>query len=422
MNKIQPITNDQMRWILIWGLPLLLIIFTEGHLWAQDNEWMRPKFNITDSGFIQVEGGQLFFEKSGKGEPIIFIHDGILHRETYDFQFGYFSQNYTVIRYDRRGYGLSSKPTKPFSQIEDLLAVFKQLNIDRANLIGCSAGGRLSIDFALAYPERVSSLVLVGAVVSGYGFGQHFFTRGGHFNLPSFDNTEEFRNFWYNIDPYSIFEENRQARQYADKLIKANPHNLDRANNGLVQNSQVSAAANLSIISVPALLVIGEYDIPDVHAHAGVIDAGIPNSKRIVLRNAGHLAHMEQPDQFIDLVRNFYAEKSFFDFVELYGIDAYIETNFAGGNFNPDDFHIDEFRLNQFGYERLLSGKVNEAAGFFKLNIILHPNSFNAYDSYGEALLAKGDTANAIVNYKKSLELNPDNQNAAAVLSNLKIE
>ena len=66
------------------------------------------------------------------------------------------------------------------------------------------------------------------------------------------------------------------------------------------------------------------------------------------------------------------------------------------------------------------AGKSNEALKLFKLNIELYPNAFNTYDSYGECLLKLEDKENAIKAYEKSLELNPDNENAIEVLSGLK--
>ncbi|MBK8583426.1 MAG: hypothetical protein IPL86_16895 [Flavobacteriales bacterium] len=72
--------------------------------------------------------------------------------------------------------------------------------------------------------------------------------------------------------------------------------------------------------------------------------------------------------------------------------------------------------MNMAGYELLWAGKKQEAAALLKLNVDVFPNSSNAYDSYGEALLALGDSANAIANYKRSIQLNPDNTNGIQVL------
>jgi tetratricopeptide (TPR) repeat protein len=78
-----------------------------------------------------------------------------------------------------------------------------------------------------------------------------------------------------------------------------------------------------------------------------------------------------------------------------------------------------EFNINTLGYRFLINQYIDEALKVFELYVYLLPNSSNSYDSYGEALLAKGDTTQAIVNYKKSLELNPNNNNAVQVLQAL---
>lgn len=84
------------------------------------------------------------------------------------------------------------------------------------------------------------------------------------------------------------------------------------------------------------------------------------------------------------------------------------------------DLYFDENMINGFGYELLGSGKVSEAIEIFKFNVELFPESFNVYDSLGEAYMKSGDKKNAIKNYKKSLELNPDNENGREMLTKLK--
>lgn len=65
------------------------------------------------------------------------------------------------------------------------------------------------------------------------------------------------------------------------------------------------ALPRLQEIRVPTLLLVGDADIPDVHAHAGAIEAGIRRSRRIVLNNAGHLLYLELPDEFTKVVIGF---------------------------------------------------------------------------------------------------------------------
>jgi len=83
------------------------------------------------------------------------------------------------------------------------------------------------------------------------------------------------------------------------------------------------------------------------------------------------------------------------------------------------EFRSIEDHLNRIGYYKLRENKINDALIIFELNVNLFPDSYNVYDSYGEALLVNGDKDAAIMNYKKSLELNHKNNNAKEMLKRL---
>jgi imidazolonepropionase-like amidohydrolase len=86
---------------------------------------------------------------------------------------------------------------------------------------------------------------------------------------------------------------------------------------------------------------------------------------------------------------------------------------------NPAAVVFSEFSVNGLGYLLLSQERVADAIAVFKLNVEAHPNSFNVYDSLGEAYMRNGDKELAIKNYQKSLELNPDNQNGREMLKRL---
>lgn len=86
---------------------------------------------------------------------------------------------------------------------------------------------------------------------------------------------------------------------------------------------------------------------------------------------------------------------------------------------SPGNNSVAEPRLNNVGYSLLRQMKTAEAIAVFKVIVALYPNSSNAYDSLGEAYMVNGDKQLAIVNYKKSLELNPNNKNAVDMLKKL---
>ena len=111
---------------------VFLLVLISSNSFSQKSD---GSFSVdADSGYINVDGGKLFYETAGKGEYIVLLHDGILHHEIWDAQFPVLAEKYRVVRYDRRGYGKSFSPQAPFSHIDDLNQLFIQLKIDKATL------------------------------------------------------------------------------------------------------------------------------------------------------------------------------------------------------------------------------------------------------------------------------------------------
>ena len=90
------------------------------------------------------------------------------------------------------------------------------------------------------------------------------------------------------------------------EILTANPHNLTRTGEYSRSPSR-PAVGRLAEIRVPTLVVVGESDIADVHAHCGAIQAGVPFAQRVVVAGAGHLVHLERPDEFNRIVTRFLA-------------------------------------------------------------------------------------------------------------------
>lgn len=87
-----------------------------------------------------------------------------------------------------------------------------------------------------------------------------------------------------------------------------------------------------------------------------------------------------------------------------------------------DNYSFSEAQLNQLGYYYMQADKLDAAMAVFKINVDSFPNSSNVYDSYGEALLANGQTQEAITNYTKSVKLNPGNDHGISVLKKLGVD
>jgi glyoxylase-like metal-dependent hydrolase (beta-lactamase superfamily II) len=88
----------------------------------------------------------------------------------------------------------------------------------------------------------------------------------------------------------------------------------------------------------------------------------------------------------------------------------------------PEDWSFAERELNMLGYQLLNRNRFDDAIVILELNVAVFPEAFNTYDSLGEAYMLAGRTGEAIANYERSLELNPDNTNATAMLTRLREE
>ena len=110
----------------------------------------------------------IFYEVSGAGEPVVLIHAFSVDRRMWAPQIALLEKRFRVVRYDQRGHGKSDGPSAPYAQHEDLRSVLDALGIDKATLIGLSAGATTATDFAIAYPNRVVRVVLASPGLSGY--------------------------------------------------------------------------------------------------------------------------------------------------------------------------------------------------------------------------------------------------------------
>ncbi len=100
-------------------------------------------------GYVTVTGGKLYYQLKENGHPLVLIHAGFLDQRMWDEQFDLFAKDFTVIRYDVRGFGRSSRPVEKYWDIEDLYTLLTHLKVGKAFVVGVSNGGRIAIDFTI---------------------------------------------------------------------------------------------------------------------------------------------------------------------------------------------------------------------------------------------------------------------------------
>src|SRR5256714_7206201 len=117
------------------------------------------------------DGVKLYYEETGKGTPIVFIHEFAGDYRSWEQQVRYIARYYRCITVNARGYPTSDVPMdgEKYSQErarDDICAVLDGLKIDKAHIVGLSMGGFATLHFGFTYPDRARSLVVAGC---GYG-------------------------------------------------------------------------------------------------------------------------------------------------------------------------------------------------------------------------------------------------------------
>lgn len=177
--------------------------------------------------FLEVDGAKLYYEECGSApQAVVLVHDGVLHSAAWDDVWPEFCKHFHTIRYDRRGYGRSPVATQQHYATDDLAAILHHLKLKRVAIAGSSHGGEISIDFTLDHPEMVEQLVLVGAVVRGMPYTEHFLERGNVLGKPLESGDIKGAIAAATKDKYLTAPGSDAARKRMADLLLANPQDL----------------------------------------------------------------------------------------------------------------------------------------------------------------------------------------------------
>jgi len=260
-------------------------------------------------GVAEVNQTQLHYQVAGTGEPVVFIHGLGSDLRVWDAQFPFFAQHYRAVRYDIRGHGKSALPARePYAHADDLKALLDFCDISRAHVIGHSMGGEIAINFTLAYPERVQSLVLVDSALGGFQWSGDYAASW----RPVIEAASHGKDsILEQVLKHPILATAMEASEVAPRLtrIMVEYSAWHFLNADPVQHPEPLAAQRLGQITAPTLVLVGEYDLPDFHAIAAILQQHIPNATRLDVGDVGHVVPMEAPERLNEIVADFLAGK-----------------------------------------------------------------------------------------------------------------
>jgi 3-oxoadipate enol-lactonase len=236
----------------------------------------------------------LFYEVSGSGDPVVFIHAFSVDRRMWDPQIAAFEDRFRVIRYDLRGHGRSPASSEPYTGYEDLRTVLDALGINRAALVGLSAGAEVATNFAITYPDRVARLVLAAPGLGGYAIPALMWAQPV-FEAVAAGEGERAAKLWTET-PIMAMRSNLSAASRVTSLVMSNWRLWTYRRTE--QPLSPPAVKRLSEITAPTLVIVGEQDLPHIREIAGVLARGITSARLITIPGAGHIVNLDAPDPF----------------------------------------------------------------------------------------------------------------------------
>ncbi len=262
------------------------------------------------------DGVKLYFEETGRGGAVLFVHEFAGDHRSWEPQVRHFARRYRCITTNARGYPPSEVPDDPgsYSQARataDIKAVLDHLGIARAHIVGLSMGGFATLHFGLSYPEMARSLVVAGC---GYGAEP--------------DRREQFRAeaeaaakslerdgmavfaAAYSLGPARVQFQNKDPRghrEFAEELAghSATGSALTQLGVQRERPSLYDLEDALEALTVPTLIVTGDEDEPCL-APGIYMKRKIPSAGLAVLAKTGHTLNLEEPEAFNRLLTEFF--------------------------------------------------------------------------------------------------------------------
>jgi pimeloyl-ACP methyl ester carboxylesterase len=365
---------------IIAGLFLVLILNTM--LLAAGGPAVNISSPLDGSGYIHLNGGDIFYQESGHGRTLLFLHGKYFDNNLWDKQFSYFARYNHVLRYDVRGYGKSRPSNHPYSCLDDLACLLKQKNAGKVVLIGMAEGAKLAVDYAIHHPGKLYGLVLINPQVSGLPVSQHY-----HQSIRA--------------DNHSVSETGCEELLSGYGTMRPECPELSSNNKAGAQEKH-PAIKHLDSIKIPVLIIVGEKAPPDLHAHSGALEAGIESAHRIIIPKGEYALPLENSGRINALIHRFLKDISFLTLMLDQGIEKAISVFESLKAFNPDMICLSEQCFDHCGLRCLSLGKSKHAIRIYKLMANVYPHSWRARFGLAESYARMGNKRQANRFYKEA--------------------
>lgn len=253
------------------------------------------------------DGTRLYYEETGSGTPVIFVHEFAGDHRAWETQVRFFGRYSRCITFDARGFPPSEVPEDGarYSQAharDDIVAVLDHLKIDRAHVVGLSMGGFAALHVGIAYPRRARSLVIAGC---GYGAEpqkKEKFQAECEAAAASFERDWKEASQKYALGPTRVQLQNKDPRGWQEFAQQLGEHSargqaLTMRGVQMKRPSLYELTDAMRKIDVPTLIVTGDEDDPCLEP-ALLMKRSIATAGLVVIPWSGHTINLEEPDAF----------------------------------------------------------------------------------------------------------------------------
>jgi pimeloyl-ACP methyl ester carboxylesterase len=267
--------------------------------------------------FAQARGARLYYEETGRGHPVVFVHEfGADHRE-WEQQVRWFARDYRCVTFAARGYPPSDVPERDEDYghqhaTDDVAAILRHLGLDAAHVVGLSMGAYAALLFGLRYPAMARALVLAGC-----GSGAVPAERAA-FQAQTLDTAASFLERGaaavapqLGLSPSRVQLQNKDPRGWAEFVRHLGEHSA-RGSALTLRNFQAQRPslwefeAELRALAVPTLIIVGDEDAPCLEPSL-FLKRLIPAAGLWVFPRTGHAVNLEEPALFNRVCGDFFS-------------------------------------------------------------------------------------------------------------------
>ena len=254
-----------------------------------------------------IRGQKLHFDDVGHGPPIVFGHSFLCTGEMWRAQLAALSRTYRTINIDLRGHGESGPADAPFSlydAVDDVIGVLDAVGIDRAAWCGLSIGGMVALRAAVTYPERVAALVLMDTDAGA----ERWLRKLRYMLMAGGARLAGIQPFIPAVSRLMFGVTTKRKKpglveQWEEIFASIDLPSALRCLDALMDRDSI--VPRLGEIEAPWLVLVGEEDRSLPPDRSRRIHRGIRGSTYEMIRGAGHLSALEQPEEVNDAIKAF---------------------------------------------------------------------------------------------------------------------